>query len=363
MTSVYKHVRGGWYCSVTLPCGKRTQVYLGRLTKAQSEHIGRLLEHLRIAKSRGVDVSAECQQWIDRVQAGPFRDKLISLGLFASREQHTIKSWAEKYLASRSDFSPLTERNWKSANSTYCKLLGSETRLQDVTVLDAKQMAKTLEKESASSSAAKLVSRAKQLFQAAVDAKVINENPFHAVVLHGKTDKGRQSYIPEETADSVWAACPGLEIKAVFALARWCGLRVPSEPLALRWSDVDWAEKRLRIPTNTKTGQRIIPLFPKALTAIENLWDSLGDECPEFVFNQYRASANKTWRQQLEAAIKSAGLTQWHKLWVNLRASCRTDLEDRFPSHVCDVWLGHSSAVAKDHYLLVTPDHWQQAQQ
>ena len=79
------------------------------------------------------------------------------------------------------------------------------------------------------------------------------------------------------------------------------------------------------------------------------------------MFNRARASSATTWRQWLESAIEAAKLPQWEKLWVNLRASCRTDLEDEYPGHVCDAWLGHSSRVAKDHYAMVSPDHWAKA--
>lgn len=33
----------------------------------------------------------------------------------------------------------------------------------------------------------------------------------------------------------------------------------------------------------------------------------------------------------------------------------------RYPSHVCDTWMGHSSKVAAKHYLQVTDAHWKRA--
>jgi len=80
-----------------------------------------------------------------------------------------------------------------------------------------------------------------------------------------------------------------------------------------------------------------------------------------WVFPTGRCSAGTTYRRWLESAILLAGLKQWPKLWHNLRASCRTDLEEQFASHVCDAWLGHSTRVAKDHYLMVTDEHWTKA--
>lgn len=46
---------------------------------------------------------------------------------------------------------------------------------------------------------------------------------------------------------------------------------------------------------------------------------------------------------------------------MNLRASCRTDLQERFPDHVINTWLGHSSRIAERHYLQTTDAHWERA--
>jgi hypothetical protein len=46
---------------------------------------------------------------------------------------------------------------------------------------------------------------------------------------------------------------------------------------------------------------------------------------------------------------------------VNLRASCRTDLERIYPQYICNRWLGHGSAVAERHYLIDIQDEWTRA--
>jgi hypothetical protein len=51
-----------------------------------------------------------------------------------------------------------------------------------------------------------------------------------------------------------------------------------------------------------------------------------------------------------------AGVPRWGKLWQNLRSSCQTDLEERFPSHVACAWMGNTEQVARRHYLQVTED-------
>ena len=52
--------------------------------------------------------------------------------------------------------------------------------------------------------------------------------------------------------------------------------------------------------------------------------------------------------------IKRAGVPQWQKTFVNLRASRSDELDRAFPPHVVDSWMGHSGKVRRAHYLMVT---------
>jgi len=61
---------------------------------------------------------------------------------------------------------------------------------------------------------------------------------------------------------------PDAEWRLIISLARFGGLRVPSEVLLLKWSDVDWERKRIRISwpkTEHHDGRenREIPIFPE----------------------------------------------------------------------------------------------------
>jgi len=150
----------------------------------------------------------------------------------------------------------------------------------------------------------------------------------------------------------------------MFALARFAGLRTPSETFRLRWDDIDWQNNRFTI-TSPKTehhlgkGSRIVPLFPELLPHLRSAFEQANDGS-EFVVTRYRdASANL--RTQLQRIIKRAGLTPWPKLWQNLRATRATELAQDFPQHVAAAWCGHSAKVAEQHYLQVTTDHYRQA--
>ena len=56
-------------------------------------------------------------------------------------------------------------------------------------------------------------------------------------------------------------------------------------------------------------------------------------------------------------------LKPWPRLWHNLRASCETDLVQRYPLPVVAKWLGNTSVIAMRHYVDVTDEVFRQAAQ
>jgi integrase len=233
--------------------------------------------------------------------------------------------------------------------------------MDEVTVADAKQFARTLLSHGlASSTAAKILQRFKQVMTHALDSGRIIANPFDSVSIVARANKARQQYVPIDTATLVMEQMPCPQMRLVFALARWSGLRVPHEPLALTWRDVDWEKSRLRIAPETKTGERLIPIVPIVRSILDEL-DQVAAEGSTYILTRARDSAATHWRDGLLTAIQKANVVAWDKLWNNLRASCRTDMQTQHPDHVCNAWLGHSSRIAAQHYLMITDAEWSKA--
>ena len=65
--------------------------------------------------------------------------------------------------------------------------------------------------------------------------------------------------------------------------------------------------------------------------------------------------------EHMDQFLRKASVKPWPRLFHNLRASCQTELENRFPTHVVCYWLGNSEAVARKHYLQTTEEHFAQA--
>jgi hypothetical protein len=157
----------------------------------------------------------------------------------------------------------------------------------------------------------------------------------------------------------------------IIALARYGGLRTPSETLSLKWSHVDWENNRMHIPEpkvehHDGRGVRQCPLFPELRSILEEAWDLYGDSS-EYVVDAaaYRAAAmkesgwqNANLRTQLLKLLEKAGVDPWPRLFHSMRASRQTELEREFPTYVVCAWLGNSEKIAKESYLLVTEDHF-----
>ncbi len=149
---------------------------------------------------------------------------------------------------------------------------------------------------------------------------------------------------------------PDVEWKLIIALARFGGLRSPSETLALKWADVDWAGKRITIPSPKTERQakpyRIVPLFPELRKYLEAAFDA-AEPGTVYCVTRYRG-ADCNLRTQLLRIIRKAGLQPWERLFHNLRASRQTELTDEYPAHVVADWMGNSPEIADRHYLQTT---------
>lgn len=176
-----------------------------------------------------------------------------------------------------------------------------------------------------------------------------------------EANAARGFFVTREAAEAVAAKCPDVQWRVIFALCRYGGLRCPSEVLGLRWADVVWDRNRM-VVRSPKTeghegkGQRVVPLFPELRPPLLAAFEA-AEPGAEFVVTRYRL-ANVNLRTQLNKIIARAGLRAWPRLFQNLRASCATELVQRFPAHVVGAWLGHSVAIAERHYLQIRDAHF-----
>jgi integrase len=207
--------------------------------------------------------------------------------------------------------------------------------------------------------------RAKQVFRAAIKGRLIERNPFAELKTAVNANAERFEFISAETVEKVIEAAPNAEWRLLIALARYGGLRTPSEPLKLRWSDIDWERQRIRVPSpktehHAGKGSRTIPIFPELKPYLDDVWELSDKKSSEFVITRYRDAASNL-RTHFNRIIENAGVEPWGKPWQNMRASRETELTKEYPLHVVTSWMGNSQPVAMKHYLHVLDSDFERA--
>ncbi|MBN1126871.1 MAG: site-specific integrase [Sedimentisphaerales bacterium] len=172
-------------------------------------------------------------------------------------------------------------------------------------------------------------------------------------------------FVTREETGKLLKACNGTEWRLVITLARYGGLRTPSEVLALTWDCVNWELDRIRIispKTEHIEGRawRWIPIYPELKPYLLDSYEQ-AEPGTQWVITRYRDSSTNL-RTQLGRIAHRAGVDLWQKPWQNMRATRQTELADIFPQHVVSYWMGNSEPIANEHYLQVTDDHYEAAQ-
>jgi integrase len=301
-----------------------------------------------------------------------------------------------------------TIRKWLVAH------FGEHKDIRAITRGDAADWHRLIRSKLAQATVSGYVKKARQIFEDARDRKLIAENPLEKLKAGSQDNPRRMEYVTEATVRKVIDATADKEWRLLFALARWGGLRIPSETNALRWSDVRWDDNRILIRSpktehHAGKGEREIPLFPELVPYLLDVFEdgcggvdvdtqrrsevdgngmspskppvSQHGESPAqehrqgstvtarpagsnparspFVFVRLRGANLRT--QANRIITEKAGLKPWGKTFVNLRSSRETDLAARFPLHVVCAWIGNSPRVASKHYLQVTDSDFESA--
>jgi integrase len=393
MASVVNDPGGRRRILFVAPDGARKTVRLGKIDRRSAETVRRHIEALLAAQIAGLPCPRDTAVWLTSL-GEPLRDRLARAGLIPRRDEASrarLGAFCGAYLGRRTDIKPASLLALQQAARNLCEFFGENRLVDTITAGDAADFHRWLatagradqqsrrRKRSpglAPATIGKRLSRAREIFTDALKRQLIRENPFDGIKSPRATNPARQVYVPASVVERLIETTPDHEWKLLLAMARYLGVRVPSEPFSLTWADVDWERGRIRLPS-PKTAvhgkeYRVVPLVPEVRQHLEAVWDA-APEGATYVFSRLRERASTRqaekgfWqqvnlRQYLLRLIKRAGLTPWPKLFANLRASAQTDLADRFPAHVVCSWLGNSGIVAARHYLQVTDAHFEAAQ-
>ena len=280
----------------------------------------------------------------------------------------SLGGFLDEYVKGRTDIQDGTISNIATARRWLEKYFGVDRDMGSITAgeADSYRIWLATSCKQAENTARRLCSRAKQFFRASVRQKLITDNPFADMkkLAVGASPKERVRFVSRAKAQQVLAACPDDEWRVIFGLARFGGLRCPSEITPLQWSHIDWEKGEITVncvKTKHLEGReiRVIPLFPE-LKVLLKAWRAKAPVDSEWVISRVRSNKSNL-RTQLERIIEHAELKSWPKLFQNLRSSRETELMEDFPIHVVCAWMGNTPKVAAKHYLQVTTEHFRRA--
>lgn len=345
--------------------GKQQSIRLGECPESDAIAARMAVGHLVIAKRHGSVPHPDAVRWLGRIDDILYA-RVVAHGLCQPRKSAEIVT-LDRLLAgffAGVVVKPATLVRMKQAKAALLDHFKGSRDVETISEADAEEWrAKLKELGYSSATISRTVLYARQVFRWGVRRGMARTNPFAELKAGAQVNHARAVYVSRETIAKVIDAAPDAEWRLLIALSRFGGLRVPSEALALRWSDVDWEHNRLTV-RSPKTehhegkGERIIPLFPEIREHLMTVFE----DAPvgvDTVITRYREGANLN--PHFRRIIKRAGLTPWDRTWHNLRASRQTELAATFPLHTVCAWIGNTKAIAAGHYLQVTDADWARA--
>ena len=365
MASLFQEKNGGFRVQFIAKDGRRKSISIGKQGDRKAARFRDKIEALlTVLKTDGI-LDDDIQEWLIRIADTSLSEKLQKAGLIKKQVKLSLEALLGEYL----EFKKKTNKSTtiltlKQTIRRLTKFFGNKKNITDITQIDAKKyqvFLKLVEKLS-DGTIYRDCKRCREIFEYAKKSRLIKENPFASLKLPPPENKERMFDITPEMATKVLDACPSLEWKIIFAMARYAGVRIPSEIVSFRWKDILWNENRILIhsPKTEHQGKstRIIPLFPELKPLLEQAFN----DAPEGSKNVIRhCKGTKNYRKGLKEIILKAGLVPWTKLFNNLRSSRETELAKTFSLQAVTAWIGNTPKIALAHYLQVTDDEWQNA--
>jgi len=279
----------------------------------------------------------------------------------------TVTEWAIRYIESRPDVKEITKGKWENAVNKLSAFFRGQN-IEDVTTQQAKDFRVYLKSVSqlSENTVRRLIGLSRQFFKAAIDAGLLTKNPFMGQPIAVRANPARFYYVTQEMALKVLDACPDAQWRLIFGLARWGGLRCPSEVLRLEWRDVDFEHNRFTVHAcktehHADSGIRTVPMFPELRPLFQDAFDN-AIEGDVYCITRYRNKSTNL-RTSLSKIIVRAGFEVWPKIFQNLRSTRETELFKMTNGNVKAVcsWIGNTPEIAMQHYAQVTEADNQEA--
>ena len=293
---------GCWCLQFADPVGERKTIRLAKvsaLSEAKAKALKVKIEGLIANQRTGSGLDPEQSAWAARLK-GKLRERLEALGLIPRQKpdvpELALGDFIDRYIANHSAKEG-TRKAWRGARGTITSFFGTDRDILAITKGDAADFLSWLKtKDYAEATVTQAIRYAAQFFRYAVDKELLSKNPFTGLKLAAMDNPERAFFVTRDMAAAVLEACPDAEWRLIFALARYGGLRCPSEILKLKWVDIDWARSRFLVhspKTEHHRGKatRWVPIFPELLPCLQEAFEQ-APEGAEYVIVRHRADGS-----------------------------------------------------------------------
>jgi integrase len=334
---------------------ERTVISLGKMPKKSAELCLSMVEQIAAANAAGQSYSVEVATWTQNI-GDELHAKLVNAGLLRQRQRRTLGTFIADYIAERSDWKARTAAGFSTSKKMMLDFFGKDAPIEKISVDDAVAFRLALEKEQYSEATiAKYIKHCRQVFNLAQRRKLITDSPFETVKGGSERNPERLYFVSVEETQAMLDACNSPKQRLIIALARWGGLRCPSELVGLKWSEINWERNRFIVHSPKTEGkgkaQRTVPIFKELYPFLREAFES----APEGIDRVYpEFTEKKSLGSFIEKTATRAGIVLWVKPFQNMRSIRATELIEEYPAHMVNAWLGHTEAVAMVHYRQTT---------
>lgn len=350
-----------WVIHLNSP--SRPKIAIGRQTRATAESIRNFINDLEATSATGSSPAPATATWLASVDL-KMRERLAKLGLCKSRgagRNATLGELIERFRGEEkyAKHKPGTVEGHNTAIRSFEKYWGLNTRVSSIDRDTAIEFRKSLKAEGlAEATIRKRCAIASMILKYAARIQVIDRNPFDDADVP-RSAVATEYYRPVSQAEAlaILENLPSNQWKLLFALSRWGGLRVGSEPRQLLWADVNldkgvmWVRSPKTEHHHGKDG-RFVPVFPELESLLTECYHE-AQEGEDLVLPFLVGRSDASLRKPLMKAIKLAGIEPWKRLWHNMRKTRQNELANSTgitQKDVCGV-MGNSLAVASRHYV------------
>ena len=366
MATFYTKKGGGYGIKFTIE-GKRKELTLGaKFSNKTATKLKEIIETLIACRDNNQIPDKQVFAYLE-IASPEIRAKLEKVGLISQSKIRTCGELWNAFEADDRGIKESTKRNYQTVRKRFFMFFKESDPIEKLTKESLLNWKKFLvSKKYAVASTSNAIAKTKCVLNWATNEKdLFAKSPGTGVKKGSCVNKDRVFFITMVDYEKILAACRTPEQRAILALARIGGLRIPSEIANLTWADILWDIGKIWIKSpktehyEGKKG-RFVPLWGPIRKELEALFfTEEADGKDDRVFRNRNVRSNL--RTRFEKIQIRAGIVPIVKFFTNCRASRSTEVYEKYGAIKESLWIGHSQAVARRHYHQVPDDDFRAA--